>query len=258
MQSPDDLATALGRSVDKRLATQLLEEAVALEEAFLLRKWKYSELDGGRFTEVAARILYSIDSGNIALHKSVDDCLRYIDNDAIPHAWPERQGAIHLAKVIRAVYKLRSQRGAIHVSATYTANEIDSRLILESVRWVLADLLRLFVTSDREAVAAAIRNLCQFPQPLIRMYGELPLLQSTSFTIEEEILAHLLYAENGLTIGELIAAIPRDQSGVRRGVKRLASPQLRQVILTMARWRITDLGAARIEAKIAQEGVPLR
>jgi hypothetical protein len=186
--TPDDLKIALSKTIDPQFAEQLVDQFVAGEEAFLLKKWKYSELDGGRFTEVAARIIYSVDSSNLSRAKSVDDCLKYIDNEQVPHAFPERQGAIHLAKVLRAIYKLRSQRGAVHVSPAYTANEIDSRMILESVRWVLADLLRVFVMTDREMVAGIVRDLARFPQPLIRNIGDEPLLQSVTFTTEEEIL----------------------------------------------------------------------
>jgi hypothetical protein len=202
--TPDDLKIGLAKVVDPQLAEQLVDEFVAVEEAFLLKKWKYSELDGGRFTEVAARIIYAVDSSNVARTKPVDDCLRYIDNEQVPHAFPERQGAIHLVKVLRAIYKLRSQRGAVHVSPTYTANEIDSRMILESVRWVLADLLRVFVTTDREMVANIVRDLARFPQPLIRNIEDEPLLQSVTFTTEEEILAHLLHAGDGLATAVLV------------------------------------------------------
>jgi len=254
MLSADDMRTALAKALDPQLAEQLIDESIALEESFTLKKWKYSELNGGRFAEVASRILYSVDSGNLSRTRSVDDCLSYVDNNQINHSWPERQGAIHLVKVLRAIYKLRSQRGAVHVSPKYTANEIDSRLILESARWILADLLRLFVTADREAVAESIRNLCEFPQPLIRMYGDLPLLQSTSFTVEEEILTHLLYAEDGLTTAQLVAYIPRDPSGIRRAAKKLAAGQCRQTVLQKDRWLITDLGIERIETTIAMSG----
>src|SRR5690242_13848928 len=112
--TPAELAAALAASIDSRLASQLVEESISLEKSFILKNWKYSELDGGRFAEVAARIVYSIDSGNLSLTKSVDDCLRYIDNQQVAHNFPEKYAAIHLAKVIRAVYKLRSQRGAVH------------------------------------------------------------------------------------------------------------------------------------------------
>jgi hypothetical protein len=251
--TPKQLTMALGQSMHGQLASQLVEEAVGVEEAFALKKWKYTELDGGRFAEVSARIIYSVDSGNVALTKSVDDCLKYIDNEQVAHHFPERQAAIHLGKVIRAIYKLRSQRGAVHVSPTYTANEIDSRLIVEAVRWVLADILRIFVTGSRDEIAAIIRSLARFPQPLIRNYQDLPLLQSVSFTAEEEILAHLLNTDDGMTSNELIAVIPKDQSGIRRAMKKLGGPQVRQVVERSGRWTITDLGIKRIEDRIARE-----
>lgn len=251
--TPDALKAALGTAIDPDLATQLIDEAVSLEEAFLLRKWKYSELDGGRFTEVAARILYAVDSGNLAPTKPFDDCIRYVDNDQVQHSFPLRQSAIHLAKVLRAVYKLRSQRGAVHVTPTYTANEIDARLIVECTRWVLADLLRLFVTSDQEKVAETIRGLARFPQPLIRRYEDLPLLQSVSFTTEEEVLAHLLNADQGMTRTGLIAIIPKAPSGVRLAIKNLSAARSRQITSRSERWYITDLGITRIEARISKE-----
>ncbi len=251
--TPADLLASLARSINSKLASQLASESTSLEEAFILRKWKYTELDGGRFTEVAARIIYSIDSGNTSLSKSVDDCLKYVENEHVSHSFPERQGAIHIAKVIRAIYKLRSQRGAVHVSATYTANEIDSRLIVEAARWVLADILRIFVTSDRDEVAAIVHSLARFPNPLIRSYGDLPLLQSVTFTTEEEVLAHLVNMMDGMSLAELVAVIPKDPSGVRRAVRKLAGPQVRQTIERSGRWLVTDLGTKRIEARIVRE-----
>jgi hypothetical protein len=255
MVKPDELSAALSAAINTQLATQLIEEAVAIEETFLLRKWKYSELDGGRFAEVAARIVYSVDSGNLSLMKSVDDCLKYVDNEQVPHNFPERQAAIHLAKVIRAMYKLRSQRGAVHVSPTYTANEIDSRFVIEAVRWLLADLLRIFVTSGPDQVADIVRDLARFPVPIIRKYGELPLLQSVVFTTEEEILAHLLNSQAGLAARELIVSIPKDQSTIRRALRKLSGPQVRQVVERTGAWLITDLGIKRIEARIEREAL---
>lgn len=251
--TPDDLKTALARTVDPQLAEQLVDQFVAVEEAFLLKKWKYSELDGGRFTEVAARILYSVDSANLSRTKSVDDCLKYVDNDQVPHKFPERQAAIHLTKVLRAIYKLRSQRGAVHVSPTYTANEIDSRMILESVRWVLADLLRIFVATDREMVANIVRDLSRFPQPLIRNIEDEPLLQSVTFTTEEEILAHLLHASDGLATAALVNVIPKSASGVRSALSKLSDAKSRQIAKRADKWFITDIGIARIEERIIRE-----
>jgi hypothetical protein len=248
-----DLVKHLSNSIDPVLAQQLVTEALEIEETFALRKWKYTELDGGRFAEVSARIVYASDSGNVSLTKSVDDCLRYVDNNQVAHGFPEGQSAIHLSKVIRAIYKLRSQRGAVHVSPTYTANEIDSRLILECVRWTFAELLRIFGTFQREELGEIVRSLARFPQPLIRMYGETALLQSTSFTTEEEILAHLLFKDGGMILREILSSVPKDPSGIRRAVAKLASAQCRQIVQRDQSYLITDLGIKRIEEKILKE-----
>ncbi|WP_375477546.1 hypothetical protein [uncultured Jatrophihabitans sp.] len=249
----DDVVTSLAQAIDSVLAQQLIDEAVSIEETFSLRKWKYTELDGGRFAEVAARIVYASDSQNLSLKKGVDDCLKYVDNNQVSHSYPEPQGAIHLAKVIRAIYKLRSQRGAVHVSPTYTANELDSRFILESVRWVLAEILRVFGSFKPDDLAELVRSLSRFPQPLMRIYGETALLQSTTFTNEEEVLAHLLFADGGLQSRDLCAVIPKAPSGVRTAIAKLASGEVREIVKRGDKYLITDLGIARVEQKIAQE-----
>jgi hypothetical protein len=250
---PPELVAHLAVAIDATLAQQLIDEYMSLEETFLLRKWKHTELDGGRFVEVAARTIYSVDSRNVALTKSVDDCLRYIENTQVPHNFPEPQTTNHIGKVIRSVYKLRSQRGAVHVSPTYTANEIDSRLIVEAVRWIFAEVLRVFLVSDRELVADIVRSLARFPQPMIRLYEGIPLLQVTTFTAEEEVLAHLLHARSGMTTAELCKLIPKDRAGVARAVKKLASAGFRQIVERSGKWLISDLGITRIENRIASE-----
>lgn len=55
MNSPATLQAALATATQPTLAAQLFAEAAALEEAFALKKWQHTELDGGRFAEVAAR-----------------------------------------------------------------------------------------------------------------------------------------------------------------------------------------------------------
>jgi hypothetical protein len=256
MASPS-LGDALGDATEPTLAAQLFEEASKLEEALALKKWQHTELDGGRFAEVAARLIYGVDSGKFNLSKGVDDCLKYFENPHVAHAFPDRQSANQVALILRAIYKLRSQRGAVHVSPTYTANEIDSRMVVEGVRWVLAELLRVFVINDQVALVAAIEELSRFPQPLIRNYGGQPLVQLINLTAEEEVLLHLLNDRTGMTQAQLVRVIPKDPTGVRRAIKNLAGGRVRQIIGVGDRWEVTDLGIARIEARLLRENTAL-
>jgi hypothetical protein len=79
------LISQISPPLDNLLASQLIDEFISMERRFIQRDWEPSELDGGQFCEVLARILYHIDSGNLNQSKYFDDCLRYIENDTVKH-----------------------------------------------------------------------------------------------------------------------------------------------------------------------------
>ena len=62
----------------------------------------------------------------------------------------------HMTRAIMLAYKFRSDRGAVHISPDYTANEMDSILILNVGKWILAEFLRLAWNKDREVIAETI------------------------------------------------------------------------------------------------------
>src|SRR5947208_1437875 len=92
--------------------------------------------------------------------KEFDECAGYIENEqGVGHVLQPRRTALHLVRVLRPIYKFRSQRGAVHISPTYGPNHMDARLMIESVRWAMNETLRVFWHgADREAAAKAIRE----------------------------------------------------------------------------------------------------
>src|SRR3954451_11013502 len=151
------LLQELSPPIDGLLASQLIDEFISVERRFVLRDWEPAELDGGQFCEILARVLYSIDSGTVNLRKDMGECITYVEDDAVPHSHTPRKDFLHICKLLRVVYKFRSDRGAVHISPTYAPNEMDARLVLEGVRWCFAETLRLLWKGNREAVATAIR-----------------------------------------------------------------------------------------------------
>jgi hypothetical protein len=159
---------------------------------------------------------------------------------------------LHIVKVIRTVYKFRSQRGAVHISPSYGPNHMDSKLVIECVRLAMNETLRLFWKGDREAVAKAIRELLQFDVPCVGVFDGALLVQRTDLTSEEEILILLHYAgEQGLSRTEVGKAAVRDSSTVTKTLQRLISASSRQVVvLGNARYRLTDLGGKRVREQL--------
>src|SRR5687768_1383730 len=151
------LIAAVAPPFDKFLATQLVDEFISMEKRFIQRDWEPAELDGGQFSEITARILYHLDSGNLNYNKDHNECIAYFENNHVTHALDRREVG-HFSKVLQSIYKFRSQRGAVHISAKYTPNHMDSKYLIESVRWCMNEILRIFWNGDREEVAKAIRE----------------------------------------------------------------------------------------------------
>jgi len=200
-----------------------------------------------------ARIYYHADSGNLSHTKGFDDCIGYIENDQVKHGIMPRHDALHVARVLRTVYKFRSQRGAVHISPTYTPNHMDSKLVIEGVRWAMNETLRRFWRGDRDSVAKAIRELLQFDVPCVGIFEDVLLVQRTDLTPEEEILVLLHYAgEQGFTRTDLGRHARCSQPSVTRSVQKLESQEFRQIVLlATGRYRLTDLGSRRIREELS-------
>jgi hypothetical protein len=241
--------------IDNSLANQLMDEFISMERRYIQRDWEPAELDGGQFCEILARIIYHLDTNNLNLTKSFDDCCKYIENEQVSHLIKPRQNSLHLTRVLRTVYKFRSQRGAVHISPHYTPSHMDSKLVIESVRWSMNEALRIFWQGDRDKVAKAIRELLQFDVPCIGKYEDVLLVQRTDLTAEEEIVVLLHYAgEVGFSRYELGSHAQCSASSVTRALQKLSSPSLRQIVLLPNdRYILTDLGSKRLREELADK-----
>lgn len=249
------LVAALTPPLDAGLAEALVDEFVSSERRFIQRDWEPSQLDGGQFAEIAARILYHADSGNLNIGRSFDDCIKYIENASVAHALLPRQDALHLSKVLRTIYKFRSQRGAVHISPNYTPNHMDSKLIIECVRWSMNEILRIFWNGDREAVAKTIRELIQFDVPSIGRFEDILIVQRVDLSAEEEIVLLLHYAgEVGFTRKELGAHSKVSASSVTRAIQKLIANDCREIVqLKSGSYRLTDIGSKRVREQLSEK-----
>jgi hypothetical protein len=249
------LINTLSPPIDHLLCTQLVDEFISSEKRYIQRDWEPSQLDGGQFAEIAARILYEKDSSNLNRTKDFNGCAQYIENEQVTHWISPRADALHIVRVLRTIYKFRSQRGAVHISPTYTPNHMDSRLVIECVRWVMSEILRIFWNGDREAVAKVIREIIQFDVPVIGIFDQRVLVQRTDLTPDEEILILLHYAgEEGFSRTSLGKWAMLDPSKVTRSLQKLAAPSCRQIVqVSNGSYRLTDLGSRRIRNELSDK-----
>jgi hypothetical protein len=249
------LLASLSPPFDHLLCTQLLDEFVSSEKRFIQRDWEPAELDGGQFCEILARILYHQDTSALSRDKPFDDCCKRLESEQATHIIDPRRDVLHLVRVLRTVYKFRSQRGAVHISSTYTPNHMDAKLVIESIRWAMNETLRMFWNGDRESVAKAIRELLQFDVPSIGVFEQTLLVQRTDLTADEELLVLLHFAgEDGFSRKQLGIFAKRTPPVVTRALQKLVAPDCRQIIsLAKGNYRLTDLGSRRVREQLADK-----
>ena len=257
MLDKEELVSELCPPLDGQLVRFLVDEFISQERRYVLGDWEPATLDGGQFTEVASRIIYYVDSGNLSRRKRFNDCLRYIEDEknANRHNFPKRRTALHLCKVLRTIYKFRSQRGAVHIDPDYTANEMDSTLVISSVRWVMAELLRVFWSGDRGEVARAIGEIVKYDVPAVLSLDNRHLVMRTDCTVEEEILL-LLYntGDIGLSRQELGSSIPKSAGSITNALGQLGPRKKREVVKTdEGQYVLTPVGAKRVREELSHK-----
>jgi hypothetical protein len=245
----------LGNRLDPALTEQLLSEYISQEKRYILRDWEPATLDGGQFVEAAARLIYHIDSGNLNRAKKVDECLAFVEDpkNQNKHSFPERKSALHTCRVLRTIYKFRSDRGAVHIDPAYTANQLDSRLVIDNSRWVLSELLRVFWSGDRSEVARAIREILQYEVPAVGRYEDQLLVHRPDCTAEEEILLLLhIGGEGGLKRGELGRFVKKTSGRVTQAIQTLE--EKREIIrMRGGTYRLTEPGARRVVQELGDK-----
>ena len=243
--------------LDSTLVEQLVDEFVSLERRYVLGDWEPATLDGGQFAEACARVVYHQDAQTLHRRRGVAKCLKYVEDrdQQRQHHYPDRKSALHACRVLRAIYKFRSDRGAVHIDPVYTANHADSKLVVECARWLLCELLRVFWSGDRSAVAQTVREIVRFEVPAIAEIDGRRLLQRTDCTAEEEVLLLLHHAgESGLSRSALGQSVLKSPSSVTRALVKLTSSSVRQVLKTTGGdYILTDLGVRRVINELAEK-----
>ena len=226
-----ELVAELAAIIDPALAQALVESYVQMQQRFLAGDWKPAELDGGRVCEAACRALYQLDSGNVTHGQLPGELCEKIEDpdNKRTHKLPATDRH-HVCKAIGLVYKFRSARGPVHISPTYTANYMDSMLVLHVGKWIFAEFLRLAWSADRKVIADTIANIVQLQHALIHELDGKPLVLQTGISAREEILLLLGHASaNRLSRAELRERAPNQKPATLNTAitKMLATKELR-------------------------------
>jgi hypothetical protein len=189
-------AQALG-NLPQGLRTELLTEFAKITRNYREGRWEAQNLDGGRLCEIAYTILDGYTSGgNYAARASkpryFDTACKLLESRA---AYPD-SARMTIPRVLVALYDIRNRRGVGHVGGDVDANHMDAEFVLAAAKWVMAELIRLFHSTDVKTATEVVDALVDRTLAIIWEVDDKRRVLDTTLPLADQTLL-LLYSDAG-------------------------------------------------------------
>lgn len=251
--SQDQVDEALG-TLPKGLRKELLATFERIVVNYRERRWEPSELNGGKFSEVVYTILRGhIDStypSKATKPANFVDACRKLEQDGATTA--PRSIRIQIPRVLIALYEIRNNRGVGHVGGDVDPNHMDAVVVLYMVKWVMAELVRVFHTVDTTAASQIVDALVERESTLIWEVGGKKRVLDPGMTLKKKSLLLLYHEEQPVSESDLGTWVETsNRSSYRRDVLRPAhKAKLIEYDQGSGEVRISPLGSEYVESEI--------
>ncbi len=192
-----DPASALS-GIPASLRQELFDSFSQIVRNFRERRWEPSELNGGKLCEVVYTVLRGhVDSKFPPTAKKprnmVDACraLETADGERFP-----RSIRVQIPRMLIALYEVRNNRGVGHVGGDVGPNHMDARVVLESAKWIMAELVRVFHALQPEEAMQVVDDLVERTVPIVWDIGTSKRVLKIGLSKKDQTLL-LLYSTNG-------------------------------------------------------------
>jgi hypothetical protein len=222
-------------------------------------RWEPSELNGGKFCEVAYSILTGAITGSFPASPSkpsnmVQACRDLEISSANPGRAGDRSLRILIPRVLPALYEIRNNRGVGHIGGDVNPNFLDATAVYGMSSWVLAELVRIFHTVSTEEAQEAVDALIERKHPLIWEFEDMRRVLAPKMTKGDQTL-FLLHAKPAwVAEKDLLKWVEYSNSKVFRDeiLKPFHKSRLIEYDEAQHRVRISPLGVKDVEERIVQ------
>jgi hypothetical protein len=185
----------LSSKIDADLVEYLLEHYKELKQKFFLGQYEPSQLNCAKFAEVVMRILeYIAKESYTPLGKSVSlDALTKELGQLPKDKFPDSL-RIHIPRILRATYDIRSKRGVAHIGEI-NPNLMDATFVVSACDWIMAEFVRLYYTTDPTKAQKIINLIVGRKVPIIEEFGGDLKVLNPNLTVVDKILL-ILYKKH--------------------------------------------------------------
>jgi len=184
----ENIKEILSSRLGADLVESLLEHYKELKQKFFLSQYEPSQLNCAKFGEVVMRILEYITTGNYTSFDktvSLDTLAKKLEQ--LPQDQFSDSIRIHIPRILRATYDIRSKRGVAHIGEI-TPNLMDATFVISACDWILAEFIRLYHTGDPNEAQTIINSIVERKIPIIEEFGDNLKVLNPALSVADKIL----------------------------------------------------------------------
>jgi len=237
--------------IPQQLVDELLEAYEEAKRRFHLHDLRPQEVEGGRFSEAAFRILQHVAGERVTpvgkTLPSVDKLLVAFENAS---GQPDSV-RLHIPRTLKLIYDIRNKRDAAHLGDGIDPNLQDATLVIGNMDWVMAELVRLHHAVTPDQAQRIIEDLVTKEVPAVQEIDGQPVILSDLQARDQAMLMLYRAGAAGATFDDLASwlRIVRRKDNLRTRLRALDGDKLVLHHPKTGRYHITDKGVAYVDKK---------
>ncbi|TIS65599.1 hypothetical protein [Mesorhizobium sp.] len=240
--------------IPEGLRRPLLEEYNKLAKHYREGRWEPAELNGGKLCEIVYSILKGHADGAFANAPYKPDnmviaCRKLEEATGFP-----RSVRIQIPRMPLALYEIRNNRNVGHVGADVDPNHMDASVVLAMVKWVMAELVRIFHNTTPEEATQVVESLTERSLPILWRVGGLTRVLAP-LSAKDKTLAVLYSVPGPLDVRSLLASVEYSNPSRYRSIilKAAHRAHLLHFDTKADTAQISPLGSRHVEERVALE-----
>ncbi len=235
------------------LVNKLLETYAEAKRRFHLGDLRPQEVEGGRFSEAAFRVLQHVCGKQVTpLGKqlpSVDTLVRQLENAT---SQPEAI-RFHIPRTLRLIYDVRNKRDVAHLADGIDPNLQDATLVVANMDWIVAELVRLYHDVTANEAQSIIENVVTKDVPAVEEIEGQPVVLANLKPRDQALLMLYRAGSAGVSLDELAGWLRTRKDHLRDRLAKLDAEKFVLLHPSTRRYFITANGRRDVEKrKLAQ------
>lgn len=241
------------------LRGELIESYRNITRNFIERRWEPSELNGGKFAEVAYTIVNATVNGGTypakaSKPKNMAVACRTLEGQPATTVVGDKSLRVYIPRALVYLYDVRNQRGVGHVGGDVDPNAMDASAVVAMASWVMAELVRIFHGVSTKEAQATVDALVERKTPLIWEVeaGGIKRVLDPAMPAKDQVLMFLHHSTAWVPAADLCKWVEYSNPSVFRGKVLTGLHKARYIEFDASgdRAKISPIGAGDVERRL--------